>query len=129
VTWLALRADAVARARAAGWGWEPLSPLELVEQVAAPWYGVPARELARRASAAEWPDDLRAPTLLVHAVDDVVVPVAQVRRFAALAARNPQVRVVVRPTGRHTLFEALDPAWMRDVELAWLGSWARRPVR
>ena len=126
LNWLTLRADAIARARAAGWTYEAVSPLELVERVAAPWYGVPARELAARASAVLWADRIRAPTLVLHALDDLVVPVAQVRAFAAAAAGNERVRVLIRPTGRHTLFDVLDPAWAADVQRAWFDAWARR---
>jgi predicted alpha/beta-fold hydrolase len=126
--WLALRADAIARARAAGWTHETVSPLELVGLVSAPWYGLDVQELARRASATLWADDIRAPTLVLHGLDDLVVPVSQARAFARHAEANDRVRVLVRPTGRHTLFDVLDPAWTRDVERAWFDAWARRPA-
>jgi predicted alpha/beta-fold hydrolase len=127
-TWLTLHAAATTRLRTAGYGHEPRSLREVVELVSAPWYGADVDELARRASPAEWIDQVQVPVLAVHAVDDVVIPVDHARRLEERARGNPNVHVLLRPTGGHAAFDLVDPAWTAGVERAWLGALARWPV-
>jgi len=126
-TWLTLHAAATTRMRAAGYGHEPYSLREAVELVSAPWYGLGVDELARRASPATWIADVRVPVVAVHAVDDVVIPVAHARELAVRAAGNAHVHVVIRPAGGHAAFDLVDPTWTSGVERAWLGALARWP--
>jgi predicted alpha/beta-fold hydrolase len=124
-TWLTLEAAATGRARAVGFGHGRVTPAQAVERFAAPWYGVDVATFYGRASAVGFIDRVTVPTLILHAEDDVVVPVAQARLLRDAAAGNPAVRVLVLPAGGHTAFDAVDPRWMHAVELAWFGSLAR----
>ncbi len=124
-TWLTLRTVAISQARAAGYTYDTFSPEEGFARFAAPFYHLDAAEIARRASPLGWIGEVRVPVLVLHACDDVVVPVDHAERLRAAAAGNPFVHVLVRATGAHHQFHAMDPAWMEGVEAAWLGSFAR----
>jgi predicted alpha/beta-fold hydrolase len=126
-TWLTLHAAATTRLRAGGYGHEAHTLREAVELVSAPWYGLDVDALARRASPAGWIGEVRVPVLAVHAVDDVVIPVAHARRLTERAAGNDDVHVLVRPSGGHAAFDLVDPVWTAGVERAWLGALARWP--
>jgi predicted alpha/beta-fold hydrolase len=118
-TWLTLRAAATSRARAEGWTTRPVSPLEAVEQISAPYYGMSAHDLALRSSAVAFAADVRVPVLHVHAADDVVVPVAQARALRDAAAGNPHVRVLILPHGGHAAFDLAAPALQAALEREW----------
>ena len=122
LNWLTIRMAVTARF---GDGSGPLSPLEAMERYSVPYYGLPLRELARRGSAVDWTDEIGVPTLLVHAVDDPVVPVEQARGLAQRAAGNELVHVHVSPVGRHAAFDVIDPSWAGAVQLSWLRAWAQ----
>jgi pimeloyl-ACP methyl ester carboxylesterase len=124
-TWLTLRAAATARARAHGARVEALSPAEAAELAIPAYYGVSAAEAAERSSPERFVAQLRVPVLILHAEDDIVVPVAHARRLLEAAAGNESVRVLILPWGGHTAFESVDPEWMDGVELAWFGTLRR----
>ncbi|MHB8633748.1 MAG: alpha/beta hydrolase family protein [Thermoplasmatota archaeon] len=58
---------------------------------------------------------LREPILLVHSMDDPVVPVRHARRMERYADGHPNVQVLVTSWGGHTGFEPLDPWWFWEV--------------
>jgi len=118
-TWLTLRAAATSRARAEGWTTRPVSPLEAVERLSAPYYGMSAHDLATRSSAIGFAADLRVPVLHVHAADDIVVPVAHAHALREAAAGNPHVRVLVLPHGGHAAFDLAAPALQAALEREW----------
>lgn len=64
--------------------------------------------------------DITAPTLIVHAVDDPVIPVRHARRMERYAEQD-NVQVLVVPWGGHTSFEARDPRWYWKVATSWYG--------
>jgi predicted alpha/beta-fold hydrolase len=124
-TWLTLRAAATARARAYGVSVDALSPAEAAERAIPAYYGITAAEAADRSSPERFIAAVRVPVLVLHAEDDLVVPVSHARRLAAAAAGNPLVRVVILPWGGHTAFDSLDRAWVESVELAWFATLRR----
>lgn len=63
-----------------------------------------------------------APTLLVHSVDDPVVPVRHARRMERYAQGHPHVQVMVTRWGGHTGFEPLDPWWFWEVASHFFGT-------
>lgn len=58
---------------------------------------------------------IHAPTLLIHAADDPVVPIRHARRVERYADTNPQVQVILTTWGGHTGFEPMDPTWYWEV--------------
>ncbi len=58
---------------------------------------------------------IKAPTLLVHANDDPVVPVRHARRMERYAHGEPHIQVMTMPWGTHTGFESMDPWWFWEV--------------
>jgi pimeloyl-ACP methyl ester carboxylesterase len=118
-TWLTLRAAATSRARAEGWTARAVSPLEAVEQLSAPYYGMSAHDLAVRSSPVEFAAALRVPVLHVHAGDDIVVPVRHAHALREAAAGNPHVRVLVLPRGGHAAFDLAAPALQATLECEW----------
>jgi uncharacterized protein len=118
-TWLTLRAAATSRARAEGWTTRPVSPLEAVERLSAPYYRMSAHDLAVRSSAIGFAASLRVPVLHVHARDDIVVPVAHAEALREAAAGNPNVRVLVLPHGGHAAFDLAAPALQAALEREW----------
>jgi pimeloyl-ACP methyl ester carboxylesterase len=60
----------------------------------------------------ELASQVRTPTLVIHATDDLVVPVAQAR---LLAATIPNARLVLLEGRNHILSEA-EPAWARFLQ-------------
>jgi predicted alpha/beta-fold hydrolase len=113
-TWLTLRAATGAR-----------SPLAVATVAIPSYYGLDVEAAARRSSAVSFADALDVPVLVLHAEDDVVVPVAHARALAEAAAANPMVQVMTTSWGGHAAFDALDPVWMQSVEIAWFGSLRR----
>ena len=58
---------------------------------------------------------MRSPVLLVHAVDDSVVPVRHARRMERYAESHEHIQTLVVPWGGHTGFEPMDPWWFWEV--------------
>jgi len=65
---------------------------------------------------------MRQPTLLVHGMDDPVVPVRHARRMERYAEGSPHIQVLVVPWGQHTLFEPMDPHWYWEVARRFFGA-------
>ena len=118
-TWLTLRAAATSRARAEGWTTHAVSPLEAVEQLSAPYYGMSAHDLAVRSSAVGFAASVRVPVLHVHAGDDIVVPVRHAYALREAAVGNPHVRVLVLPRGGHAAFDLAAPGLQAALECEW----------
>jgi predicted alpha/beta-fold hydrolase len=58
---------------------------------------------------------MKQPVLLVHAMDDPVVPVRHAHRMERYAAGMPHIQTMLVPWGSHTQFETLDPVWWWEV--------------
>jgi predicted alpha/beta-fold hydrolase len=76
---------------------------DYLEKVVAPHYEVGAEHLYRHVNVADRIDDVAPATLVVHAVDDPVVPVDHTleieRRASALGCEH--IDVVITPNGGH----------------------------
>lgn len=78
-------------------------------------YGTTYEELLRRSSPRNFIADANVPLLVIHSEDDGLVPVAEARRLAALAAGSKEARVWILPWGYHALYEMADPDWYWQV--------------
>lgn len=58
---------------------------------------------------------MHAPTMVVHATDDPIVPVRHARRMERYARDHPHIQVLITNWGEHTSFEAMDPWWFWEV--------------
>lgn len=65
---------------------------------------------------------IEAPTLLVHAADDPVVPVRHARRMERYAKDQTNIQVMVTSWGQHTGFEGMDPWWFWEVMRRFYGT-------
>lgn len=82
--------------------------------------GMTMAELSYRASPRFHINELRIPTLVLHAVDDPIVPALHAYVMREAARTNPQVRVHLTETGGHTYFDLVDEAWYWDTILSFL---------
>ncbi len=106
-------------------GWEGIEDfLDPLEQVSAPYYGVEAEELWRRASAKEHIADARVPVLVLHPSDDQVIPVEHARMLDEAAKDNDLVRVWTLPGGGHGAIDAVDRKWFYAVARGFFERWA-----
>jgi pimeloyl-ACP methyl ester carboxylesterase len=62
------------------------------------------------------------PTLLVHAIDDPVVPVRHARRMERYARDRENIQVITTAWGGHTHFEGMDPYWFWEVTRRFFGA-------
>lgn len=58
---------------------------------------------------------MHQPTLMVHAIDDPVVPVRHARRMERYAREHDHIQVIITTWGGHTGFESIDPWWFWEV--------------
>jgi predicted alpha/beta-fold hydrolase len=75
--------------------------VEHFERHIAPWYGVSAEELYRRASPVEELSRITIPTMIVYALDDPIIPVSDALLVHRRARNNPAIRVVFQRRGGH----------------------------
>ena len=113
------------RIREAGWEGEGVDDfLGPIEKVSAPYYEVPAEEIWQRSSAVEHIAAARVPVLVLHPVDDRVIPVSHAERLAEAAAGNDLVRVWILPGGAHGALGAVDRDWASAVYRRFFERWA-----
>lgn len=105
--------------------WEGIDDfLDPLEKVSAPYYEVEPDALWRRAAAVNHIERAKVPTLILHPVDDWLIPVSHARMLAQAGAGNDLVRVWELPGGGHGGLEATDPAWTGDVMRRFCERWA-----
>jgi predicted alpha/beta-fold hydrolase len=105
--------------------WEGIDDfLDPLEKVSAPYYEVSPEELWQRSAAVNHIADAKVPVLVLHPVDDWLIPVSQARELAAAASGNELVRVWELPAGGHGGLEAIDPDWTRAVMRGFCEHWA-----
>jgi predicted alpha/beta-fold hydrolase len=102
---------------------------DFMEKVAAPSYGVTPEELWRRTSAVNNIGAAAVPVLVLHPVDDGIVPVEHARMLDKAAAGNDWVRVWMLPGGAHGATDAIDRDWTFAVYRAFFERWAEYPAR
>ncbi|HXE99256.1 MAG TPA: alpha/beta hydrolase [Solirubrobacterales bacterium] len=117
------RAMLTSRIREAGW-MSINDFVDPIERVSAPYYGVEADELWRRASAKEHIADAGVPVLVLHPDDDRIIPVEHARMLAEAAKDNDLVRVWVLPGGGHGAIDAVDREWFYAVARGFFERWA-----
>jgi predicted alpha/beta-fold hydrolase len=107
-------------------GWEGIDDfVDPIERVSAPYYGVEAEELWRRASAKERIADARVPVLVLHPEDDQVIPIDHARMLDEAARENDLVRVWMLAGGGHGAIDAVDRDWFYAVTRGFFERWAR----
>ena len=96
--------------------WEGIDDfLDPIEKVSAPYYEVSPDELWQRSAAVNHIAGARVPVLVLHPIDDWLIPVSHARWLAEAAAGNDLVRVWELPAGGHGGLEAIDPGWTTAV--------------
>ncbi len=85
-------------------------------------------EYHARASAALWADQIRIPTMQIHAEDDFCVPVLHARALEDATTDNPHVHVWIQPRGNHASFDAVARRWYRSVLRRWGEHWTPDPA-
>jgi predicted alpha/beta-fold hydrolase len=92
----------------------------------APLHGfASAADYYQRSSSAQFLDDVRVPTLLLHALDDPFLGPDAVPHPETVIARNPHLELVVTPHGGHVGFVSGQPwrpvFWGERTAAGWLG--------
>jgi pimeloyl-ACP methyl ester carboxylesterase len=65
---------------------------------------------------------MRHPVLLVHAIDDPVVPIRHARRMERYAEGHPHIQTIITTWGGHTGFEPMEPTWFWEVMRRFYGA-------
>lgn len=97
---------------------------DLVAELSAPYYGITMEEFCERASTVNFAHEIRQPLLSIHAADDFLVPVQHAYALQDATADNPWVHVIVRDSGAHVSFGAVDPSWYFSTLRRWFEYWA-----
>lgn len=128
----AFRAMLISRVRSGRWPEEAEAAenmVQVLDIIAEPYYGVPAEEIWRRASAVRRIGDARVPVLVLHPSDDVIVKVEHARLLAQAAKGNELVRVWTLPAGAHGILEAIDSRFTYGVYRGFFERWAEYAER
>jgi predicted alpha/beta-fold hydrolase len=120
----AFQAALTSRIRSGRWPPEAEDMLHVMDHVSAPYYGVPAEEIWKRARGVDHIGEVEVPLLVLHPEDDQIVKVEHARMLEAAAKDNRMVRVWILPAGRHGILEAIDPTWTYGVYRAFFERWA-----
>jgi predicted alpha/beta-fold hydrolase len=97
---------------------------DLVTEMALPYYGLDFDEFCHRANAENFAHEIDIPVLEMHAADDFVVPVHHAYRLKDRSDGNPWLHVVIKDSGNHCSFAAVDPSWYHSTLRCWLEYWA-----
>ncbi len=97
---------------------------DLVAALSSPYYGITMEEFAERASAVNFAHEIDVPTLVLHAADDFLVTVPNAYALQDATEDNPNVHVMVRDSGAHVSFGAVDASWYHSTLRCWLEYWA-----
>lgn len=73
--------------------------------------GLSVPELTYRASPRFHVGKISSPTLVLHAVDDIVIPPFHAHVLREAASGNPNVNVHLTEMGGHTMFDVWDETW------------------
>ncbi len=121
------RAMLLSRVRGSRWP-ENVSRLdEALDQVTAAYYELPPEEIRFRSSAVNHIAGARVPVLVLHPVDDGIIPVRHARMLAEAAADNDLVRVWELAGGGHGAIDAVDRRWAYAVYRRYFERWAAYP--
>ena len=92
-------------------------------EVSAQYYEVSDSDLYRKASPVNFVGEIEVPCLVIHAVDDLIVPVREAEELQAAAKDNPVFDVMIMPGGGHALYAANDPGWFYKVLKTFFTYW------
>jgi predicted alpha/beta-fold hydrolase len=120
----AFEAALTSRVRSGRWPPGAEDMARAMEAISAPYYGVSAEEIWRRAAPRDHVGGAKVPLLILHPEDDPIIKVEEARVLADAAAGNDLVRVWVLPAGSHGLIEAADPNWTPAVYRGFFERWA-----
>lgn len=95
-----------------------------LRRVSAPHYGITMEELGRNTSSKEYLADAGVPLLVVHSVDDPVIPASEMDDLVAISEKNPNVAVWMMPAGMHCVYPYLDRNWFDTVMRSFFEYWA-----
>ncbi len=93
-------------------------------EVTAQYYELAERDIFARASAVKAVGEVEVPCLIIHAIDDRVVPVDEAYDLLAAAMDNPMVDSLIVPTGGHGLYQMTSPGWFYRVLETFFTYWA-----
>ncbi len=125
----AFKAALTSRVRSGRWPPEAEDMLRVMDIVSAPYYGLDADEIWRRAAAVNHIADAKVPVLVLHPEDDPIVKVEHARMLAEASAGNDLVRIWIVPAGAHGILEAIDEDWTYSVYRAFFERWAEYAER
>jgi pimeloyl-ACP methyl ester carboxylesterase len=100
---------------------------EALDQVTAAYYELAPEEIRFRSSAVNHIGGARVPVLVLHPVDDRIIPVRHARMLAEAAAGNDLVRVWELAGGGHGAIDAVDRDWAYSVYRRYFERWAAYP--
>jgi predicted alpha/beta-fold hydrolase len=116
---------AMLTSRVRGSRWPDVSRLsDALDQLSAAYYGLDVSDLQLRSSAVNHIAGARVPVLVLHPVDDMVIPVSHAEMLAKAAAGNDLVRVWTLPGGGHGALDAIDRDWTYSVYRRYFERWA-----
>jgi hypothetical protein len=88
---------------------------EYTREVSGQYYEISDSDLYRKASPLNSVGEIEVPCLVIHAVDDLIVPVGEAEELRAATRDNPVFDVMIMPGGGHALYAATDPGWFYKV--------------
>lgn len=121
--WLVFRILLVAKTLLEGP--RPMADLRTyLSEVSSQYYEMSDQELYRKASPLRVVSKIEVPCLIIHALDDNIIPVTEARELLAAAVDNPMVDALVVPSGGHALYPAVSPDWYYSVLRTFFTYWA-----
>jgi predicted alpha/beta-fold hydrolase len=93
-------------------------------EVAAQYYEITEQDLYANASPINAVGDIEVPCLIVHAVDDRIIPVDEAYDLLAAAIDNPMVGSLIVPSGGHIMYEMACPGWFHTTLKIFFTYWA-----
>jgi pimeloyl-ACP methyl ester carboxylesterase len=117
--------QAMLRSRVRGSRWPDVKNLsEALDQLSASYYEIDVEEIRRRSSAVNHIAEAKVPVLVLHPVDDTIIPVSHAEMLREAAAGNDLVRVWTLPGGGHGALDAIDKDWTFGVYRRFFERWA-----
>lgn len=96
---------------------------EYTRQVASQYYEITEEELYKKASPVNSIGDIEVPCLILHSLDDNVVPVAEADDLVAAAKDNPMVGSLIVPRGGHGMYQFTNPRWFYESVRTFFSYW------
>ena len=116
--------------RVRGSRWPDVSLLsEALDKVSGAYYEMDVEEIRQRSSAVNHIADAKVPILILHPVDDHIIPVSHAEMHAEAASANDLVRVWTLAGGGHGALDAIDRDWTFAVYRRFCERWAAYPDR